>query len=417
LAGVLVVVGLAGAFGSSGPAAAAPAPEATLVQVTQVTTGYTHACALLSNHQVRCWGSNLYDQLGNGGIYDSRATAVTVLNPTGTGPLTGVAEVRAGGNHTCARLTSGQVRCWGYGLQGQLGDGDTDIEAVPTTVKNPAGTGPLTGVTGLATGGNHTCARVTGNQVRCWGSNSNGQLGNGGGDGQPLPVTVVSTSGSGALTGVTQVVAGGNHACARLGGGEVRCWGYNDKGQLGNGGDDDQAVPQTVLAVTGDGALTGITQLAAGAGHTCGVVGATKQARCWGNGGTYQLGQGEALTVHRPVVVMAATGTGPLANVTQVTAGWDHSCARLASGQVRCWGNNIYGQLGTGNNTFRPRPTAVKATTGSAALGQVTQLSALDQFTCVRLSTGQARCWGIGRSGDLGNGGTGNKNRPVVVRT
>lgn len=399
----VLVVGLVVGVGR---ADAAPAPEANLVNVTQVTTGYGHACALLTNRQVRCWGSNLYGQLGNGGLGSQQARAVAVLNPLGTGPLTGVVEVRAGGNHTCARLTSGQVRCWGYNLYGQLGDDTTDERELPVVVKSPSGSGALTGVTGLATGGNHTCARVTGNQVRCWGSNGDRQLGDGTDMGTSLPVTVVSTSGSGALTGVTQLVAGGAHTCARVGGGQVRCWGYNDKGQLGNGGTDDQGVPQTVLPVSGDGALTGVTQLAAGSQHTCGVIGATKQVRCWGNGGTYQLGNGQALTVHRPVVVKAATGNGALGQVTQVAAGWDHTCARLTSGQVRCWGNNIHGQLGTGNTTFRPLPTAVRAPTGSAALTQVTQLASLDQFGCARLSTGQARCWGNGFG-----------NRPVAVRS
>ena len=180
------------------PAAAAPPPD-VLGGVLSVTAGGNHACAVLQNHQVRCWGDNSYGELGDGSL-DPRNRAVVVRNPAGTGPLTGVASVSAGGGHTCALLVSRQVACWGDNFSGQLGTGGTDLQVErPTIVSNESGESVLGGVAQVSAGGNSTCARLTSGQVRCWGENEAHQLGNGTDADSGLPVAVSAPGGAGPL--------------------------------------------------------------------------------------------------------------------------------------------------------------------------------------------------------------------------
>jgi alpha-tubulin suppressor-like RCC1 family protein len=209
--------------------------------VIAIATGGWHTCALTSSGGVRCWGFNLFGQLGDG-TTTSRSTPVNVV-----GLSSGVAAIAAGELHTCARTTTGGVRCWGDNSSGQLGDGTTTDRSIPVNV-----VGLSSGVAAIAAGSYHTCALISGGGVRCWGNNWYGQLGDGTWTSRNTPVDVVGLS-----SGVVAVTAGKWHTCALTSGGGVKCWGYNYDGQLGNGEMGYRTTPVDVVEVRAP-VITGI---------------------------------------------------------------------------------------------------------------------------------------------------------------
>jgi alpha-tubulin suppressor-like RCC1 family protein len=328
---------------------------------------------------------------------------------TPEGSLTGVAQVSAGAVHSCARVTGGRVRCWGSDFSGQSGDGtDGGANQVPVTVVGTNGSGQLTGVTSIAAGTSTTCALLTSKQVRCWGRNQNGALGNGTSVAQSArPVVVKAVTGNGPLQNVTQLAGGFGHFCARLTNGQAVCWGNNEYRQLGDGTNTSRSRPVRVRPVLGSNqpALTNVKQVAVGAIHSCFVL-TNGQARCVGNNSGGNLGDGTMTERSLPVAVRKPTGAGNLAGITSLTAGSQHTCALLTSRQVRCWGSNFTGQVGDNTNVMRLRPVTVRNVGGAGALGTVTQLDAGNYQTCARRSNGTAVCWGQNGFGQGGNGTT-----------
>ena len=132
----------------------------------------------MSDGTARCWGSNGNGKLGDG-TTTNRLLPVVVKNSAGTAALTGITQVSVRGIHSCARMNDSTAQCWGYNGGGRLGDGTTTNRLLPVVVKNPAGTGPLTGITAIALGDPQTCARMNDATARCWGDNTNGVLGDG----------------------------------------------------------------------------------------------------------------------------------------------------------------------------------------------------------------------------------------------
>ncbi|MBL8778542.1 MAG: RCC1 repeat-containing protein [Acidimicrobiales bacterium] len=393
-----------------------PAGTGPLTDVSKVATGHSHTCARLTSGQLRCWGANSDGRVGDG-TTTNRLLPVVVSNPAGSGSLRDVSKVAAGAAHTCVRLTSGQARCWGSNANGRLGDGTTTDRPRPVVVSNPAGNGPLTDVKDVAAGVAHTCVKLGSKNARCWGQDSVGRLGDGAGGGSVRPAVVQDGADLGALGGITQIVGGGLHVCGRTTAGEARCWGFNDAGQTGN--DDtstSEATAVPVVGTTGSGRLSGIVQLAAGSRHTCARL-TTGQVRCWGDnffsGGA--LGDGSTTSSGRPVVVSNATGTGPLTGVAQIAAGAGTSCAVLVNGQARCWGFNSAGEVGDNTTTNRTRPVTVLNAAGTGPLTDVAEIAIASGAACARLTTGQVRCWGNNANGRLGDGTTTNRPLPVTV--
>lgn len=385
--------------------AATPGAEAALTGVTQIEAGDNHTCAVLTNGQARCWGYNIFRQLGNG-LLTSTGIPNAVLTPSGTGNLTGVTQVSAGGNHSCARLSSGQLRCWGFNGDGALGANDEDPHNLAMVVKAVGGAGRLTGVVQVAAGWNHTCARVTGGQVRCWGGNGDGQVGDDSTTQRNAPVVVTAPTGSGPLTGVTQIAAGLNFNCARRSDGRVVCWGNGNSAQLGDGFASDRDRPVFVRNSDNSGQLTGVRQVAVGDFYACALL-TSGQARCWGAapGGTSAF----------PLAVLNANST-PLTGITSIAAGTDHVCFRLSNGRLRCRGDNASGQLGDLTLTPRPTPVSMLNTAATAPVTGVTSVAAGARHTCARLTTAQVICTGTNDNGQLGAGPGPGTARPIGVR-
>ena len=259
-----------------------------------ITTGTYHTCAL-NGGQVYCWGWNNGGQLGNG-TYTQRTTPTLVAGGA-MGSNSGVTAIDAGWGHTCA-LKGGKVYCWGWNSNGRLGDGTTTDRTTPVLVADGAMVN--SGVTAIA-GGLHTCAIKSG-ALYCWGGNWVGQLGDGTTTDRTTPTLVAD--GEMGNSGVTAVAASDYHTCA-LKGGQVYCWGSNGVGKLGDGTTTQRTTP--TLVANGAMGNSGVTAVAAGWEHTLGL----KDTTClfaWGWNGRGQLGDGT--TTHRTTPVQVSGGCG-----------------------------------------------------------------------------------------------------------
>lgn len=406
---VLLALPLAALVSSS--ATADPNEAADPGQVDRqrlISVGNLHSCAILDTGEVSCWGGNDNGQLGNG-------TTTTSTEPVSVSGLSAALQLAAGGSHTCALLHHGTVRCWGLNGNGQLGDGTTDDSLVPVGVSG------ISDARAVASGGFHSCAVLADGTVKCWGNDGAGQIGDGNpGDTASAPKAV---DGITAANPATALSLGEFHSCALLADGTVKCWGHNGFGQLGDDTTTDRA---TATAVAGlpDQALA----ITAGSSHTCALLDdADRTVRCWGHNAYGSLGHATAIVddVMQPSTTPLAVrydndpdplveNLVPLTNVTALTSGQYHSCARLAGGSVRCWGSNTRGQLGAD-----PKPLTSALEESSVNAISVTGLGAVDAVTgggfhtCALDGTAM-KCWGYNFHGQLG-GYAAASPKPVVV--
>lgn len=289
--------------------------------IIAITTGYYHSCALTNVGGVKCWGRNNVGQLGNGTKVDS-SIAVNVA-----GLSSGVTAISSKWNHTCALTSSAGVKCWGYNFYGGLGDGTNTDRSVPIDV-----VGLTHNVLAIAVGQYHACALVRSGGVKCWGQNSSGQLGDGTNTRHLTPVEV-----SGLNSGVSTIAAGYLYSCASMSVGGGKCWGYNFRGQLGNGTEASQAVPVDIVDLTDN-----ISSITASEGHTCAITNSAGM-KCWGGNNAGQLGDGTDINRSTPTDVLELSKS-----VTVIAVGDVHTCAVTGTGAAKCWGNHTFGQLGVG---------------------------------------------------------------------
>jgi alpha-tubulin suppressor-like RCC1 family protein len=320
----------AGQLGDGAPAANTAAPSARValpLPARSIAAGTAHTCAVLLDGSVRCWGSDADGRLGDG------APVRDTVAPAGAVALGQPARaVSAGYSHTCALLADGAVRCWGSDADGQLGDGgglvSTMAPAAPVALGQPA--------RAIAAGDGFTCALLADRSVRCWGIDGDGELG----DGLPKSATRAPAGVVGLGRPASAISAGVGHTCALLDDGSVRCWGWNDNRQLGV---DVASAPAPAAPVALPARARSIS---GGYQHTCAVL-ADDTARCWGYDGDGQLGNGLPNgDTERPQLVLLGQPA------RAVTAGEWHSCALTAAGTLRCWSNDNEGQLGDGTPNF-----------------------------------------------------------------
>ncbi len=478
----------------------APRSVPGIASATAVAAGAGFSCALLAEGTAVCWGDDSDGELGNG------ATAITPLPPTPVLGLTGARSLSAHWQHACAIRGDGTLACWGNNASGQLGDGTLALRPQPTPVLGVAN------VSAVATGLSHTCA-VTPGGVYCWGSNSLGQLGNDSGADPTTPVTLPVAVP--IVTDAVAVAAGAQHTCAVRASGEVRCWGQNSTGQLGEGSMSSLPSPEPVTglgnglqvtagatfscAETQDGAVfcwgddhdgqlgmgndvleahpiavpVNADGVAAGGGHTCAVArasvdpGAAAPAAfvcwgsdqagqlgdngeedratpapikmpllpktiaagglhtcavdsaaglwCWGRGNSGQIGPGHSLDTAFPVGVALPGGDG----ATAVTTGDEHTCVLVApgdglGGEILCFGDNSFGELGDGTTASRATPAPVPLGTGAAAT-RAASVTAGGGHTCAVDVDGRAWCWGRGDRGQIGDGSSMDQLVPMPI--
>ncbi len=367
---------------------------------TAVSAGANHTCAII-NSQPFCWGANGSGQLGQGNyVQQPRPTSVIGLTTNYT------SKISAGSTHTCS-VTDNRAYCWGANGSRQLGDGTMTTSNLPV-----AATG-LTGlaVTDISAGTNHTCAIASGD-AWCWGSNSNGQLGQGNTTTYTSPVKV-TTNLAGKL--VTSITAGNNFTCA-VADGEPYCWGIRSNGRIGNGGSTsgNTTTPTLVSGMTG-----ATTNIEAGDSSVCAVEGGV--TKCWGAGADNRLGVGSGGTSDRttPMIVRRANTTDETNNTTSISVGSNHSCGMIA-GYLKCWGSQTSGKVGNGTSSSSSSITAsVTEANGASLLGEQNKplsVSAGTDHTCA-IANGKIFCWGSNTQGQLGTGVAGGSQTTPVVTT
>jgi len=346
------------------------------VKVKTVCAGTQHKCALLNDGSVKCWGRNDYGQLGYGEPTDQNrgdgaGEMGDDLPSVDLGSGRSAKFIAAGGDHTCAILDDGSVKCWGRNDYGQLGYGDNQNrgdgagEMGDTLPAIDLGSGRSAKF--IAAGGYHTCAILDGGSVKCWGRNDYGQLGigdtqhrgDGAGEmGDTLPVVDLEFGRS-----AKSIAAGGYHTCALLYDGSVKCWGRNDYGQLGLGEPTDQNRGDGAGEMGDDlpsvdlGSERSAKSIAAGGYHTCALL-YDGSVKCWGGNNYGQLGIGNKFIGYGKSADymgddLPAIDLGSGRSAKSIAAGGYHTCAQLDDGSVKCWGGNNYGQLGLGNTQNR----------------------------------------------------------------
>ena len=415
-----------------------------------VVSSTENTCAVLSDGSVKCWGDNGYGQLGIGStVPASTPTAVDL-------PLT-AKSVSCGSGHTCAVLSDNSIRCWGSNLNGQLGNGfpgaigDHDGEMGGNLY--PADLGNSLTAESVSCGSGHTCAVLSDGSLKCWGLNSEGQLGIGsqaniadvpGEMGDNLPVVDLGIDADGAALTAKNVSCGSSHTCAVLSDDSVKCWGDNSQGALGISstgnigdfpgemGDDLPAVdlgtdrtvfdgdsivaepsppsPPPILPIERDAAC-------AGQSHTC-AIRDDSSVVCWGSNDGGQLGTGNVANVGNVEEEMGdnlrTVDLGASLTAKSISCGSFHTCAVLSDDSVKCWGTNDYGTLGLGSSAgpIGKQPGDMGDALDPIRLGTATtgvdfsvkRVSCGGDHTCVLLSDDSIKCWGLGMYGQLGLG-------------
>jgi len=322
-----------------------PTPIQGLEPVVALDAGNEHTCAITNTGRVACWGRNNLGQLGDGTLV-SRNTPTFVGAFDGGG---GATSISTGLFHTCAvAQIQGAVSCWGYNGNGQLGDGSVSNRTLPQLVRTSVTT-YLTGGVKVAAGSYHSCA-IANNQVHCWGYGGQGQIGNG-----QFPSTQLYAAATSPLwITPTDIAAGIYHTCVSgqgWWGSQARCWGRNNRGQLSSTTSTaSQAYPQFVFLQGSSVLLNNAAGVTANGDHSCFRT-TTNEQWCTGKNADGQLGLGatSASEFYARKVL--------LSGITSQDAGMRHTCSWTSSGVLYCFGYNGWGQLGENNPTSTPFPT------------------------------------------------------------
>lgn len=390
--------------------------------VASVSVGARFGCAALADQTVWCWGRNDESQLGyessdlcperlSGG--QTRAVACHMY-PLQVAGLSGVTAVSSGGAHSCALLSSGELRCWGANTRGQLGNASVLPSRAPVAVTG------IAGAVSVAAGANHTCAVLDTGRVYCWGANDRGQLGvetsphqcEVGGGAIPCSRAPVAVPD---MTDALEVVVGDAHTCVRATAGRVWCWGANHDGQLGTGTASATPTPVPQAVLLGASALRGVRSLAAGAEHTCALRG-DGAALCWGRHDRGQLGVAVPERFE-PCAHACVTTAVPIvgyegAPVEEEDAGFEDPDAgreppRDASAPADVMDASVArdGSAGDGSTSDAVDvPVDLGRDSGLPAAPTAVSVSAGGAFSCLSLSDRTVRCWGTNRSYELGSG-------------
>lgn len=404
---------------------------------SSVAVGMAHACALLNDGTVKCWGHGSWGQLGNG-VRANDASPQSVLN------ITSSSMISTRGTASCA-VVSGEAKCWGSNETGQLGLGMSSATA------NPVGVSGLQGAATVTLGYDFGCASLLDGSVRCWGNGSSGQLGDGNSSSSVMPVPVSNLSsvqslsattsdacalktngevycwGSGAITpslisgiNASSISSANSHSCVVISGDKtVKCWGSNWAGQLGDGTTVDHATPELVsnlsnvksvstwqdggCALIYDGSIrcwgssnlgngmtsslvpvtvatiSDATVISSGYAHSCAYSVAANHVYCWNQNYT-------------PLIVIGTE------NTTAITIGIGHSCVLKSDKTVACWGSNSRGQLGSLGMNWSASAIPVPALSGVVSISSAGNGSA----TCAVTDKGQTLCFGDSDFGQFG---------------
>jgi len=334
----------------------------TLQPSISIAPGLYFTCALRTGGTIKCWGYGANGTLGNGGTGDS-------TTPVDVSSLSGALSIGAGVYDAFAIRADSSVLAWGNDYQGELGDGAHLAQSdVPVVV-------PETAKVVQISAGETPCALLANTTVVCWGNIPTAN------NAPPTPVA--------GLYGVASIAPRSvGFECVAMNDGTVRCWGMDYAGQLGDGHSGNGARSDVPVAVLG---LNGVQAVALGAATSCALL-SDRTVWCWGSNNKGVLGAGTATALSLTPIQVSG-----LSDVTSLSAANYTACATLASGLIKCWGDNSFGELGNGSTTDSSTPVAVLnvTTAGFVAVG--------DDHVCAQLADGSYVCWGGNKNGGLGS--------------
>ena len=369
---------------------------------TAVSVGTDHSCGIKASGALYCWGSDRYGQLGVA-VPDTtcggeQTQFPCMVRPTRSQPALRFISVSAGAKHTCAIATTREAYCWGANDVGQVG-------ASSAGGPNPVRVSGTLGWAQISAGYSHTCAVRTDGTLFCWGANDRGQLGNGN---FATGVNMVRVPLSGSVASVS---AGESRTCARTTAGNVFCWGAVWTARTS--GLELTRAQITPQAVPGSPAMA---NLSVGSFTTCGTD-LSGIAYCWEGNPRGEMGNGTQDGSTTPLPV-----SGNLTFV-QVSAGIVQSCGITSSGAGYCWGDDSFGQLGVAPSLLVDRcgdqtlPCAMKPVAIFGRQRFIDISTSFGSHACGVTTLGNLYCWGLGVSGQRGDGTAVNSvSTPIMVR-
>lgn len=407
----------------------AGAPPVRAGCVRAIDTGESFACALVDGGKVKCWGSDSRAQLGREalgplGDWNSQGDEPGEMDALafvdlGTGAVADAIAV--GGDHVCALLKGGTVKCWGSNYAGQLGLGSDAYVWGGQPGEMGDGLEPVNLGSGeravqIAAGGDHTCALLASKKLKCWGANAFGQLGQGDSDSRGKTKDTIGDGLHAIDLGLgrhaVRVIAGGNRTCAILDDASLKCWGSGFKGGLGSGSKeslgDDPGEMGDALSVVDLGAGRTATHLAMGGAGSCAILD-NADIKCWGDNSSGRLGLGDVN--HRGDAAnemgdkLPPIALGSHTRPVDISIGGMHACAVFADGRMKCWGENR-GALGLGDTQDRGADRLDMGDKlpfldlGSRARARA--VSVTFALSCALLDFGDVKCWGQNLAGELG---------------
>lgn len=352
---------------------------------SKVTMGNNFACGIATTGSIVCWGSNAYGQFGTGSAFKNRLPVLLNVSES-------VKSVSSGGMNTCYINANDQIKCMAV----TSGGGAISGEGLNVDRSSYVRVDPLQGYKQIAMSYNgyssNACAITTGDDLKCWGNNYVGQLG----QGQTDPYGHLMPESADFGTKYQKVSIGSGTICGITSSQQLKCWGQNYAGEVGNGNTLAQPTPYVV-----DSGVNYI-DVSAGTFFTCGVTSANV-LKCWGSNNSYQLGVGNTTDSSVPIVVDSGVA------YSKVVASQISACAITTAGRVKCWGNNSDGRLGDGSGTTRTTPVFINDS--SAYI----DLSTGGDFNCGVTDANVLKCWGRNFDAQLGNGNASDQSSPVVI--
>ena len=312
------------------------------------------------------------NQNTEGGDADISSSSRDSSSLENTAPTNKATAVSTTYEHSCALREDGAISCWGSNRNGQLGNGQSGYDAnssVPVEVEG------ITDAKAVTAGGEHSCAVHEGGTISCWGNNDDGQLGNGQGGEDIFSSIPVSVAG---ITDAEAVSAGWDYSCALHQDGTVSCWGHNFTGQLGGTHDEEfQAqIEELIEEAEQPGALSTLTE---------------ELLRL-------------RLQVYAQAYALVPVRVEGIANAIAIASNSRHSCALHQDGTISCWGNNGSGQLGNRKSKDDGAEPHSSVPVEVAGITDATAIAAGQDHSCAVHRSGTVSCWGNNYDGQLGNG-------------
>ena len=391
-------------------------------RVAQVSAGGAHTCILTTKNNVYCVGKNNFGQIGNG-TSGADVTTWTQIDTTALAPGDYFTELSAALDVTCGITNNDAAYCWGNNTAGQLGydNGGAGIEA-SRNIPSAMDTSNFAGGENfkkLVTTGNTTCVYTNLSNIFCTGNDSNGQLGNNNSVSADQEILVPINTALTTPAGITDIYAGGDRFCAstnNAGTVQVACWGRAANYALGDADLTNNLIPNFQSTPVPGGHLTAVS-LSDGT-HGCGLSNSGSDIFCWGFNNSGQVGDNSTTDVQEPDSIDTSMLGGENFVKIADTMGMEHSCALTDANNIWCWGRTLAGVLGNGTTVLDPNQVRPTTPVDNSSLDVGETFNGVElgaDHTCATTSDDNLLCWGANLNYQLGIGNNLDQSTPQKI--